>query len=264
MNTNPPLFPVSLVGAGPGDPDLLTLGAWRRLQHADVLLCDELVDARVLALARPGARLVFVGKRGGRPSTEQRFIHELMIREARSGLRVVRLKGGDPYVFGRGGEEVDALRAAGIAVEVVSGVTAGIAAPASIGIPVTDRRHAPGVAFVTGRCRHSVNGDGGPSEPNWTALVQSGLTLVIYMGLHKVDQLVESLMQAGMAPQTLAAAISSAHTPQQHSLVCTLDSLGRSICEQGLRSPAILVLGAVVAQANPVSIALQHPMLQQA
>lgn len=263
-SSSPPLFPVSLVGAGPGDPELLTLGALRRLQQADVLLCDELVDARVLTLANPRARRVFVGKRGGRPSTEQRFIHELMIREARAGLRVVRLKGGDPFVFGRGGEEVDALRAAGIAVEVLSGITAGIAAPASLGIPVTDRRHAPGVAFVTGQCRNNANQDGGPVGPNWPALVQSGLTLVIYMGLRQVDRLIETLIDAGMAPQTLAAAIASAHTPEQQSLICTLESLGHNIRAQGLRSPAILVLGSVVAQANHLDLALQHPRLQQA
>ncbi len=126
--------PVSLVGAGPGDPDLLTVGALRRLQQADVVLSDDLVDERVLALVNAGARVLHVGKRGGCVSTEQRFIHELMIREARSGAKVVRLKGGDPFVFGRGGEEADALRAAGIAVEVVNGITSGLAAPASIGI----------------------------------------------------------------------------------------------------------------------------------
>ena len=146
MNTTPS-YPIALVGAGPGDPELLTVKALKRLQAADVVLVDDLVDARVLQLLSPATRVLKVGKRGGCVSTEQRFIHELMIREARSGARVVRLKGGDPFVFGRGGEEVGALRAAGLEVEIVNGLTAGLAGPASIGIPVTDRRCTPGVAL---------------------------------------------------------------------------------------------------------------------
>jgi uroporphyrin-III C-methyltransferase len=251
----PSIHPVSLVGAGPGDPDLLTLKALKRIQAAEVILSDDLVDPRVLALASANARVLYVGKRGGCVSVEQRFIHDLMIREARSGARVVRLKGGDPFMFGRGGEEVDALREAGIAVEVVSGITAGMAAPASIGIPVTDRRHAPGVAFVTG---HSREGAAAGEGPDWAALARSGLTLVIYMGLARVDALAAALIEGGLSPATPAAAIAAAHTPEQRQLLCSLGSLGASLAAQAIRSPAILIIGEVVSQAkllNEVSAA---------
>lgn len=234
---------VSLVGAGPGDPELLTLRALRRLEAADVILSDDLVDPRVLALAAPAARVLRVGKRGGCVSTEQRFIHELMIREARGGARVVRLKGGDPFVFGRGGEEVEALRAAGIEVEVVNGLSAGLAGPASIGIPVTDRRCTPGVALVTGH-----NGEGGQA-PDWAALAQSRLTLVIYMGVARCPQIVDALRAGGMAADMPAAVISAAHTPAQRHAISTLAALPATLRREGLPSPAILVVGRVVEQA---------------
>ncbi len=258
------IHPVSLVGAGPGDPELLTLRALRRLQAADVILSDDLIDNRVLALANPAARVLYVGKRGGCVSTEQRFIHELMIREARSGARVVRLKGGDPFMFGRGGEEIDALRDAGIEVEVVSGITAGIAAPASIGIPVTDRRHAPGVAFVTGHSRREVDtGEAaeaavteGSQAPDWAALARSGLTLVIYMGLARAEVLTAALIEGGLAPDTPAAAISAAHTPQQRHAICTLTTLAACLRDNAISSPAILVIGQVVKQAHAVQALL--------
>lgn len=233
--------PVWLVGAGPGDPDLLTLRAARAIAQADVLLVDDLVDRRVLDLARPGARVVAVGKRGGCASTEQSFIHQWMVREARAGHRVVRLKGGDPFVFGRGGEECDALREAGLEVEVVSGLTAGIAAPAAVGIPVTDRRHAPGVAFVTGHCQ-----DGGRG-PDWSALARSGLTLVVYMGLATAPALVGALQAGGLPATTPAAAIAAAHTLQQRSVRATLGTLVEALAEACITSPAVLVIGAVAA-----------------
>jgi uroporphyrin-III C-methyltransferase len=236
-------FPIALVGAGPGDPELLTLKAVKRLQAADVVLVDDLVDARVLELLRSDARVLKVGKRGGCVSTEQRFIHELMIREARGGARVVRLKGGDPFVFGRGGEEVDALRAAGLEVEIVNGLTAGLAGPASIGMPVTDRRCTPGVALVTGH-----NGEGGQA-PDWAALAQSRLTLVIYMGVARCQDIVAALRAGGMRADMPAAVISAAHTPQQRQAVTTLASLAATIQREGLTSPAILVIGEVVALA---------------
>lgn len=246
---------VSLVGAGPGDPELLTLRALKRLQEADVVLTDDLVDARVLALLRSNTRVLRVGKRGGCVSTEQRFIHELMIREARSGARVVRLKGGDPFVFGRGGEEVAALREAGIEVEVVSGLTAGIAAPASIGIPVTDRRHAPGVAFVTG---HRQDGE---DAPDWAALARSGLTLVIYMGVARAGELVASLRAGGMSASMPAAVIAAAHTERQRQAICTLGTLAACLKCEGLSSPAILVIGEVVREAAQLQALLPPPAL---
>ncbi len=249
MNTTPS-FPIDLVGAGPGDPELLTVKALKRLQAADVVLVDDLVDARVLALLQPHTRVLKVGKRGGCVSTEQRFIHELMIREARSGARVVRLKGGDPFVFGRGGEEVDALRAAGLEVEIVNGLTAGLAGPASIGIPVTDRRCTPGVALVTG---HSAEGSGdGGRAPDWAALARSGLTLVIYMGVARCADIVAQLRAAGMRGDMPAAVISAAHTERQREALTTLDELVETIRTQGLGSPAILVIGEVVDLAAVV------------
>jgi uroporphyrin-III C-methyltransferase len=239
MNTHT-LGSVTLVGAGPGDPELLTIKAVKVIRQATVLLVDDLVDDGVLRYARRSARIVHVGKRGGCPSTPQSFIHKLMIAEARRGERVVRLKGGDPFVFGRGGEECDALREAGIAVSVVSGLTAGIAGPAAIGLPVTDRRHAQGVALVTGHAR-----DGG-TAPDWQALVRSGLTLVIYMGIARIDEIQRALLDAGMAPDMPAAVVSQACTPQQHHALCRLDTLADTVRDAALASPAVLVLGRVV------------------
>lgn len=236
------LHPVSLVGAGPGDPELLTVRALRRLEAADVVLADDLVDARVLALVR--GRLLRVGKRGGCISTDQHFIHALMIREARAGHRVVRLKGGDPFVFGRGGEEADALREAGLAVEVVSGLTSGIAGPAAVGIPVTDRRASPGVILVTGHPGE------GRSEPDWAALARTGLTLVIYMGVARAAGITAQLLAAGLRPDLPAAVVSAAHTAEQRHAVTTLADLPGCIAREGLKSPALLVVGDVAAQAD--------------
>lgn len=268
---------VSLVGAGPGDPELLTLKAVRALRRASVVLVDDLVSEGVLRYVRRSARVIQVGKRGGGlctpktsqaisapegrhgppcgpwgaqtlgrpgglPSTPQAFIEKLMIAEARRGAHVVRLKGGDPFVFGRGGEECDALRAAGIEVEVINGITAGIAAPAAIGIPVTDRRFTQGVALVTGH--------GSAQEPDWAALARSGLTLVIYMGVARVEALVNALRLGGLRGETPAAVIFAAHTPQQRDALCTLDSLAATIARDELVSPAILVIGDVVQAAS--------------
>lgn len=233
--------PVSLVGAGPGDPELLTVRALRRLEAADVVLADDLIDARVLALVR--GRLLRVGKRGGCISTDQHFIHALMIREARAGHRVVRLKGGDPFVFGRGGEEADALREAGLAVEVVSGLTSGIAGPAAVGIPVTDRRAAPGVILVTGHAGE------GREEPDWAALARTGLTLVVYMGVARAAAITAQLLAAGLRPDLPAAIVSAAHTAEQRHALTTLSDLPACIAREGLRSPALLVIGEVAAHA---------------
>jgi uroporphyrin-III C-methyltransferase len=236
---------VWLVGAGPGDPDLLTLKAVKVLRLATVALVDDLVDPGVLRFLRRSARVVHVGKRGGCPSTPQAFIQRLMVAEALRGERVVRLKGGDPFVFGRGGEECDALREAGIDVEVVSGLTAGLAAPASIGLPVTDRRHTRGVVLVTG---HAGDASG---EPDWAALARSGLTLVVYMGVARVEHIVAALLDGGLAATTPAAVICSAHTPAQRQTVCTLSTLVATVCDGAYASPAILVIGDVV-RACPI------------
>lgn len=233
--------PVSLVGAGPGDPELLTVRALRRIEAADVVLADDLIDPRVLALVR--GRLLRVGKRGGCISTDQQFIHALMIREAQAGHRVVRLKGGDPFVFGRGGEEADALREAGLEVEVVSGLTSGIAGPAAVGIPVTDRRASPGVILVTG---HPGEGRG---EPDWDALARTGLTLVVYMGVARAGNIAQRLLAAGLRPDLPAAIVSAAHTAAQRHALTTLADLPACIGREGLRSPALMVIGEVAAHA---------------
>ncbi len=247
---------VTLVGAGPGDPELLTLKAVRALRRATVVLVDDLVNEGVLRYVRASARIVNVGKRGGCASTPQAFIEKLMIAEARRGERVVRLKGGDPFVFGRGGEECAALRAAGIDVEVINGLTAGIAAPAAIGIPVTDRRFTQGVALVTGH--------GSGHEPDWAALARSGLTLVIYMGVSRVERLVDALVRGGLCADTPAAAVSAAHTPQQRHALCTLATLAPTLAHRQLASPAILIVGDVVQAAPLWEQARLDPPLRQA
>ncbi len=240
---------VFLVGAGPGAADLLTLRAARVLQReADIVLVDDLVSADILALVRPGARVLRVGKRGGRMSTPQTFIHRLMVRYARRGLTVVRLKGGDPFVFGRGGEEVEALREAGIEAEVVSGLTAGIAVPAAVGIPVTHRAHTHGVTLVTGTAGP------GCGEPNWAALANSGTTLVIYMGLGRLLNIAARLIAAGLAPDTPAAAIAGGTTAAERHVVCTLADLPTRVAAESLASPVIIVVGAVAALASTGAI----------
>jgi uroporphyrin-III C-methyltransferase len=234
---------VYIVGAGPGAADLLTLRAAKLLaERAEIVLTDDLVSPDVLSLVRPEARVLRVGKRGGRASTPQDFIQRLMVRYARRGKVVVRLKGGDPFVFGRGGEEVEALAAAGVAAEVVPGLTSGIAVPASIGIPVTHRAHTHGVTLVTATC-----GDG--SGPDWKALAATGTTLVIYMGLGRVLSVAARLIAAGLSPATPAAAIASGTTPQQHHVRGTLADLPNLIAAEGLASPAIIVVGDVAALA---------------
>jgi uroporphyrin-III C-methyltransferase len=241
---------VYLIGTGPGAADLLTLRAARLLQEADVVLTDDLVSAEILAMVRPGARVLRVGKRGGRPSTPQDFIHRLMVRFARRGHTVLRLKGGDPFVFGRGGEEAEALRAAGIETEVVPGLTAGIAVPAAVGIPVTHRAHVHGVTLVTGTAGP------GCTEPDWAALAKSRTTLVIYMGLARVLNISARLIAAGLSPDTPAAAIAAGTTAAQRHVVTRLAELPTRVVAEGLDSPAILVIGEVAAFAQRGGCAL--------
>jgi uroporphyrin-III C-methyltransferase len=231
---------VFLVGAGPGDPELMTLKAVRILQQADVVLHDDLVNPQILAWAPAGARCIAVGKRGGCRSTPQAFIERLLIAEARRGHRVVRLKGGDPFVFGRGGEEMQALRTAGIDVEIVNGLTSGIAAPAALGIPLTHRGLAHGVAMITG---HGQDPD---QEPDWVSLTRSGLTLVIYMGLARAGTIRSGLRAAGMADDMPVAVIQDATLPGQKQLRATLADFPEAIARSGLRSPAVIVIGRVV------------------
>ncbi|WP_426076538.1 uroporphyrinogen-III C-methyltransferase [Janthinobacterium sp. PSPC3-1] len=235
---------VTLVGAGPGDPDLLTIKAVKAIASADVVLIDDLVNPAILAHAAPGVRVVEVGKRGGCASTPQAFIERLMLAEARAGLHVVRLKGGDPYLFGRGGEERAYLRGHGVRVEVVPGISSGLAAPSAIGVPLTHRGWSQGAIFVTG------HGKDAASEPNWAALAQSGLTLVIYMGVARVAAIQAGLLAGGMAPGTPVAVVQSASLDAQRQLLSTLQDLPPALQASGLGSPSIIVVGEVVRCAD--------------
>ena len=253
---------VTLVGAGPGDPDLLTLAAVKAIASADVVLVDDLVDPRVLAHAPASARIVHVGKRGPycrpgaepsavRASTPQAFIERLMRVEASKGLHVVRLKGGDPYVFGRGGEERAHLAAHGIDVRVIPGISSGIAGPAAIGIPVTHRDWSQGVIFVTGhRKRADDENSGFAPDLEWKALAATGLTIVVYMGIGRCRGIVGALLAAGTRPDLPAAAVQSASTERQRQVVGTLATLADDVAAAGIESPAILVFGDVVRCAD--------------
>jgi uroporphyrin-III C-methyltransferase len=236
---------VYLVGAGPGDPELLTLKAVKALGRADVVLCDDLVADEILAHARVGARVVHVGKRGGCKSTPQEFIERLMIAEARAGRVVARLKGGDPMIFGRGGEECEALRAAGIPFEVVNGITSGLAAATAAGIPLTHRALCHGAIFVTG---HEREGE----ATDWAALARTGLPLVIYMGVARAAEIARALIAGGMDAAMPVAAVRNASRPDEHVVLSRLDGLGRDLESHGVRSPAILVVGEIAARAGVV------------
>ncbi len=243
---------VSLVGAGPGDPELLTLKAVRAIAAADVLLVDDLVNPAILAHAAPAARIVPVGKRGGCRSTSQAFIERLMVSEAQAGRRVVRLKGGDPFVFGRGGEERAHLMAEGIEVEVINGISSGLAAPASIGVPLTHRDWSSGAIFVTG---HERGDEAGPARtPDWALLAQTGLTLVIYMGVARCRQIQQALMAGGKAGSTPVAVVQGATGDGQAQLLTTLADLADDLALAGLGSPSIIVVGDVVRCATVAGV----------
>jgi len=241
---------ITLVGAGPGDPDLLTIKALKALQAATLLLVDDLVSDDIVALASPGARVVWVGKRGGCKSTPQAFIDKLMVTAAREGEKVVRLKGGDPFLFGRGGEEVEHLQAAGVAVTVVNGITAGLAAVTSLHTPLTHREHAHGVVFVTG---HAKPGDSGT---DWRTLAETAhrakLTLVIYMGVGGAA-LIQAELLHGLPADTPALIVQNATLPQQRHATTTLAELSQTIDREGLGSPAVMVIGKVVGNANALA-----------
>ena len=233
---------VALVGAGPGDPELLTIKAVRAIRRATVLLVDDLVGDGVLRYARKSARIVYVGKRGGCASTPQAFIEKLMIAEARRGERVVRLKGGDPFVFGRGGEEVEHLRAAGVKVQVVNGITSGLAATAALGVPWTHRDHARGVMLVTG---HAREGGQAPHWPTLGAAAAQGMTLVVYMGVAQLDAIVDGLRTA-LPLHTPAALVQDASLPHERRLVSTLALIAADARAERIASPAVLIVGDVL------------------
>jgi uroporphyrin-III C-methyltransferase len=227
---------VYLIGAGPGDPELMTLKAARALGRADVILIDDLVNRGCLAHARSDAKIIEVGKRARGESTPQSFVERLLLAYSRQGNTVARLKGGDPFVFGRGGEELQVLLDAGIEVEVIPGITAGVGVPAALGIPLTHRGLTHGVTFITG---HGAALD-------WEALVRSGTTLVIYMGLTHIEETVSRLRQAGMPATMPACIIENGTLRYQRQLVTTLGQLSG----KGFSSPALIVIGEVVRFAS--------------
>src|SRR6266478_5012875 len=231
---------VWLVGAGPGDPGLLTLDALAGLLQADVVVHDALVDARVLALARSGAQILFAGKRGGRPSTAQEDISAQLIALARGGLRVLRLKGGDPFVFGRGGEEILALAAAGVPFRVIPGVTAGLSGLASACIPATMRGVNQAIILATGHGPHEEG------AMDWSALARTRQPIVLYMGLRNLENIAAALMRGGLPGSTPAAVIASATLAGQQVLVSRLECIASDARAAKFAAPAIVVIGDIV------------------
>jgi uroporphyrin-III C-methyltransferase len=231
---------VYLVGAGPGDPDLLTLRAARLLAQADVVVYDHLVGAEVLDLVGPGAQRVYVGKERANHTLQQEDINALLARLARAHACVVRLKGGDPFVFGRGGEELQALAAQGVPFEVVPGITAACGVAAYAGIPLTHRDHAQGCVFVTGHLKD------GSCDLDWTALARPRQTVVIYMGLAGLPAICERLIAHGLPPHWPAAVVEQGTLLEQRVVVATLATLAEEVERAGLRSPCLTIVGEVV------------------
>jgi uroporphyrin-III C-methyltransferase len=234
---------VWLVGAGPGDPDLLTLRAARLIMQARIIVHDGLVDPAILAMAPPSARLISVAKARSRHTLAQDAINALLVREARAGRDVVRLKGGDPFIFGRGGEEAEACRAAGVPVEVVPGISAAIGAAAAAQMPLTHRDHASVVSFVAGQCK-------GLSEQDWSGLAGKGRTLVIYMGLAAAEAIADKLIADGLTPEIPVAVIENATRPAMRVLRAPLAGLPALIAAHRVKSPAVIVIGAVAGEPD--------------
>jgi uroporphyrin-III C-methyltransferase len=232
---------VYLVGAGPGDPDLLTLRAARLIMNARLIVHDGLVDPAVLAMARPGTRLFSVAKRRSRHTLPQPEINALLVAEALSGNDVVRLKGGDPFVFGRGGEEAEACRAAGVPVEVVPGISAALGGAAAAQIPLTHRNSASIVSFVAGQCK-------GLTDQDWAGLAGKGRTLVIYMGVATSEAIAEKLIEDGLSPDMPVAVIENATRANMRVLRAELAGLPALVNGERVKSPALIVIGEVAAE----------------
>jgi uroporphyrin-III C-methyltransferase / precorrin-2 dehydrogenase / sirohydrochlorin ferrochelatase len=235
---------VALVGAGPGDAGLLTLRALRLLNEADVILHDRLVSKEVLALARRDAEFIEVAKESGHHYTTQDGIHSLLLEHAKAGKRVVRLKGGDPFIFGRGGEECEVLRANDISYEIVPGVTAALACAAYAGIPLTHRDHAQSLRFVTAHCAKSED------SLDWQQLAAEKQTLAVYMGVGSLERLQSKLIEHGRHPNTPIALIENGSRPEQRVIVGTLENLSQRASQHQVKSPALLIIGEVAAFAN--------------
>ena len=249
VSREPPAGRVILVGAGPGDPDLLTVKAVRTLQEADVIVADRLVPPEILDRARRDATRILVGKTPGRPSPRQDEINAILVREAQAGRQVVRLKGGDPFVFGRGAEELAALHAAGIAVEVVPGISAALGCAAAVGLSLTERDQRRSVTLLTG---HASDG---PAEHDWEALARPGQTLAIYMGVGAAAHIQDRLRAAGMAAGTPVTVVENGTLPAQRQATGTLGDLAGLIARARIKGPAIIFVGA-----HPVAAHLSAPM----
>ena len=243
-STSPTSGHVALVGAGPGDAELITVKGARLIGEAEVVVYDNLVSQGILDLISPHAERIFVGKMAGNHTLPQEEICQLLVAKAKEGKRVARLKGGDPFVFGRGGEEVDALQAAGIPVEIVPGVTAALGAAASLGFPLTHRDHAQSCVFVTGHLKdHTV-------DLNWSALAQPNQTIVIYMGITGLDTISHELQSAGLPGETPAALIYRATWPNQRIYPCALSTLMDTARSNKVKPPALIVIGNVLRLMN--------------
>lgn len=242
---------VYLIGAGPGDPGLMTLKGKALLQCADVVIYDALVSPSILAMINPQAEKIDAGKRMGRHSLLQAETTKLLIEKAQTHAIIVRLKGGDPFVFGRGGEEMEDLINAGVSVEVIPGITSGIAAPAYAGIPLTHRNYSSSVTFVTG---HESAGKYRP-QINWSAIAQGSETIVIYMGVHNLAQIVPQLLTAGLAANTPVALIRWGTRPDQEELIGTLETIVEQVEKTQFSAPAIAVIGSVVNLHSILSVA---------
>ena len=240
MNAASSFGTVYLVGAGPGDPDLLTVRAARVLAAATVVVHDGLVDPRILTLAPATARLISVAKQRARHSLPQDQINALLVSEARNGHDVLRLKGGDPFIFGRGGEELEACQAAGVRVEVVPGISAAIGAAAAAQVPLTHRDSASVVSFVAGQCK-------GLTEQNWAGLAGPDRTLVIYMGVATAAAISDKLIADGLAPDVPVAVVENATRAAMRVLRCPLAALAETITREQVKSPALIIIGAVTA-----------------
>jgi len=237
-----PTATVTLVGAGPGDPELLTLRAARLIGEAEVIVHDGLVSAEILALASPQAELISVAKQRSRHSVPQDGINALLVELALAGRRVVRLKGGDPFIFGRGGEEMEACRAAGVPVEIVPGISAAVGCAAQAQLPLTHRAAASAVSFVAGQCK-------GLTDQDWSGLAGAGRTLVIYMGVATAADIADKLIADGVSPAIPVAVLENGTRADMRTLRTLLADLGEMVAREKVKSPALIVVGEVAAYA---------------
>ncbi|WHY03043.1 uroporphyrinogen-III C-methyltransferase [Neobacillus sp. DY30] len=238
-----------IVGAGPGDPELITVKALRCIQEADVILYDRLVNPELLKEAKQDCHLIYCGKQPNYHTLQQETINHLLVKYTKQGKNVVRLKGGDPFVFGRGAEEVEALAANGLQVEVVPGITAGVAAPAYAGIPITHRELGSSFAVVTG---HKPKGK--PSDINWKSLAEAVDTLAIYMGITNLPYICEELIKHGKKQDTPVAIIQQGTTLAQRTVTGTLSSIVSVVEKEGIQNPAMIVVGEVVTFRDKISL----------